>query len=116
MGAVLRYLLGLVGDAIWPQQPWATAVINVTGCLVFGLVHAYGAATERWPAWLTTALLVGCCGAFTTFSSFVGDCHRLWQQDRLVVLFANVMLQNLAGFAALVVGLRLGARLAGAGD
>jgi len=101
-GAVLRYLLAQSLQS-WPGAPWATAAVNVAGCFGFGLCWAL--AQGRWSPLLTTAVLVGFFGAFTTFSSFAFDCQQLLAERRYAALLGNALLQNGLGFAALLGGI-----------
>ena len=69
LGAVARYLIGLI--PINPQNgfPIKTLLINIIGAFVIGLVVAFGAKKD-WNPQLILFLKVGICGGFTTFSSF----------------------------------------------
>jgi CrcB protein len=104
VGAVLRYLM-VQSLQSWPGAPWATAAVNVAGCFGFGLCLAL--AQGRWSPLLTTAVLVGFFGAFTTFSSFAFDCQQLLAERRYAALLGNVAVQNLLGLAALLGGIGL---------
>jgi CrcB protein len=64
-------------------------------------------AQGRWSPLLTTAVLVGFFGAFTTFSSFAFDCQQLLAERRYAALLGNVAVQNLLGLAALLGGIGL---------
>ena len=102
VGAVLRCLM-VQSLQSWPGAPWATAAVNVAGCFGFGLCLAL--AQGRWSPLLTTAVLVGFFGAFTTFSSFAFDCQQLLAERRYAALLANFVGQNVLGFAALLGGI-----------
>lgn len=106
LGAVSRYLLTLGVHALCPQFPLHTFVVNVLGCLLFGVCWAAG--NERWSPVLSNAVLVGFFGAFTTFSSFAFDCLALYEQQRLWSLLANVVGQNVLGLLAMLAGIALG--------
>ena len=104
-GAVCRHLLVAAVQGAFAEAPWAIAAVNVLGCFGFGLCWGIGVAAGRWSPQVTTAVLVGFFGAFTTFSSFAFDCHRLWGEQRLWLLLGNMLLQNVVGIAALAVGI-----------
>lgn len=77
-GGLIRYWLGDVIQNWWKTPfPAGTLVINVTGCLVMGLlVTAWSGPTtirEEYRA----AVLVGFLGGYTTFSSFGRDTLTL---------------------------------------
>ena len=67
IGAVLRYLIGLL--PLNPQNgfPLKTFCINVIGAFAIGLVAALSARASLNPRF-TLFLKVGICGGFTTFS------------------------------------------------
>jgi CrcB protein len=50
--------------------PWATFTINISGCLLIGVVVAALVDRHHAPAWLRTGLVVGFIGGYTTFSTF----------------------------------------------
>lgn len=82
IGAPLRYLLDrfvtvrTAGVTRLRALPWGLLVVNMTGSALAGIVLA---ATNGD---LRTLLLVGFCGAFTTFSGFAWDADRLWESRR----------------------------------
>jgi CrcB protein len=70
LGSVLRYLLGrLVQGATHAGFPVGTLTVNVAGCLLVGALSRYFLNNELHPV-LKSALIVGFCGGFTTFSAF----------------------------------------------
>jgi fluoride exporter len=114
LGAVTRVGLTTVIDRQvaerWPHAlrfPWGTAVVNLSGCFLFGLVWASLESHAGKTAVLRAFLLAGFMGAFTTFSTFVFDIVRL-SHTRWSMALANVLLQNVMGSLLLVLGLFLG--------
>ena len=108
LGALLRFFVVQAMLGRWPGQPWATAAVNLLGCLGFGLCWAL--AQGRWSPAVTAGVLVGFFGAFTTFSSFAFDCQQLLVERRYLTMAANVLAQNGVGLLAMVVGILLGER------
>jgi CrcB protein len=105
-GAVARYLLVMAAQALSPELPIGVAIVNVLGCLGFGICLAL--SEGRWPAWLAGGVLVGFFGAFTTFSSFAAECQLLWTAGRLWTALANVAIQNVGGLLAMGCGIAIG--------
>ena len=109
MGTLSRYWIsGAVYDLLGRGFPWGTAVVNILGCFLFGLVWEAGADRMLLRTESRTVLLTGFMGAFTTFSTFIFESGNLLEDGRYLALFANLGFQTLLGFAALFAGLALG--------
>ena len=88
VGAPLRFLVASWLDDEWP---WGTLLVNVAGSFVLGLCSGWSLDGEE------LALVgVGFCGALTTYSSFA-------------VHTAELGCRRGAAYAALTLGLALGA-------
>jgi len=112
LGALSRYALaGAVQRASGGAFPVGTVVVNLAGCLLFGLV--WGALEPRigLAPHLRLAVLTGFLGSFTTFSTFAFESASLLQQGQIAAALLNVGLQTAAGLALVVVGLALGRAL-----
>jgi fluoride exporter len=108
-GSVSRHVLSSTLQAAWPDMPLGTAVVNVLGCAGFGV--CWSLAQDRWSPVVATAVLAGFFGAFTTFSSFVFDCHELLAARRIGWCAVHVLGQNLLGFFAMAAGIAGGSAL-----
>lgn len=105
VGAPLRYLLDLlvtrrVTSAARPgavrEFPWGLLVVNTIGSALAGVVLVSTTGDVR------TFLLVGLCGAFTTFSGFGWEATRLWSSARSA-FWAAVIVMPVACVAAFMV-------------
>lgn len=74
VGAILRYLLGLIPVR---QTPFPTLCINVLGAFVIGLLAALCEKNKINSQPLLLFLKVGLCGGFTTFSTFSLETYDL---------------------------------------
>lgn len=107
IGAPARYLIdGLVQDHSDGVFPWGTFVVNVSGCLVLGVLTGLGlhhglGATAR------TVLGAGAMGAYTTFSTFTFETVRLAEEGAVDEAIRNVGANFLVGLAAAGAGLAL---------
>ena len=111
-GTLARYWLsGLVYDVLGRDFPWGTAVVNILGCFLFGLVWEAGAERMLLRTEARVVLLTGFMGAFTTFSTFIFESGGLIEDGRYLPALANVGFQTVVGFAALFGGLALGRML-----
>lgn len=95
VGAVLRYLIGLIPMEMESGFPIKTFFINVVGAFVIGLVVALAGKNAITPR-MTLFLKVGICGGFTTFSSFALETDQLMAKGAnstalLYVIFSLVL-------------------------
>lgn len=77
IGAAARYLIGQA----WPTPtggfPWATLVINVTGCALIGVLMVVVTHVLTRQRLLRPFLGTGVLGGFTTFSTYTLDIQQL---------------------------------------
>ncbi|MEN6451725.1 MAG: CrcB family protein [Thermoguttaceae bacterium] len=109
LGTLARYGLGGVVQQNYGKLfPWGTVVVNLLGCLAFGVICS--ALEELWPAsGLSRAiLLIGFMGGFTTFSTYMFETHRLLADAQWLPAVGYFTFHNVGGFAAMVAGLALG--------
>jgi CrcB protein len=84
LGAAARYGIGQALPHTSRQFPWATFLINVTGCFAVGMLMVF--VLEVWPSsrYLRPFLGVGVLGGYTTFSTYALETRNLLvagQQD-----------------------------------
>jgi len=105
LGSVCRYGLStMIQRLSSPFFPYGTFVVNVLGCLVFGII--IGAARQRFVLGPSERafLLIGVLGGFTTFSTFSYETFALLQGGEFVRAFINVAGQVVCGLVALWAG------------
>jgi len=102
--AVARFLIDVaVSSRAEHPFPLGILAINLAGTLALGLVA--GVALEG------EALLIvagGGIGSFTTFSTWILDSHRLADAGHTHLVWLNIGLSVVAGFAAVALGSWLG--------
>ena len=81
--------------------------MNLGGCFLFGLVLTLSRERGLIAQVPAEIVLVGFMGAFTTFSSYVGDTLLLAQGARVGHAFINASVQNLGGIACFLLGAAL---------
>ncbi len=105
VGAPLRYLVdGLVLDRSGGTFPFGTAVINITGSFLLGLLTGM-ALYHGFPTTSKIVLGSGFCGSFTTFSTFAFETVRLAEEGGRRDAVKNTLLNLGAGTIAAAVGL-----------
>jgi CrcB protein len=105
LGSVARYLLStFVLRASGTLFPLGTFVVNLIGCLIFGVIA--GAAEQRVA--LTPAsrafVLVGVLGGFTTFSSYAFESFSLVREGQFLAASVNLVGQVVAGLVGMWAG------------
>lgn len=106
LGSVARYGLSeAVDHATGKEFPYGTMLVNLLGCLLFGVVWALFARQQLSEEW-RLLLLVGFLGGFTTFSSFAFHNEQMLMSGQWGALLANVAVQNIIGVAAVWLGIR----------
>jgi CrcB protein len=96
--------------------PWATFLVNITGCLLIGVLLAVLLALFPHSPWLRPFLAVGVLGGFTTYSTFAVEAVRLVESGHPALATGYVLASVTGGVAAVVVGLLAGRAVVGRGD
>ncbi|MGK0185404.1 MAG: CrcB protein [Verrucomicrobiales bacterium] len=108
LGALSRYALGGWIQARGAGEfPAATIVVNVSGCLLFGLLYGWIGLSASQP--LRGFLFTGLLGGFTTFSTFGFETIHLLQRGQQGMAIAYVALSLVCGLLAAWLGLTIGA-------
>lgn len=99
LGALARFWVdGAVSRRTGGGFPTGTLAVNVTGAAVLGALAGAGLGGD---AQLVAG--TGLVGAYTTFSTWMLETHRLGEDGRRLALAANVVLSLAAGIAATAV-------------
>ncbi len=101
IGAVARWGAAEVLPPTAGGWPWATLLVNLTGCFLLGVLIAVLAARSPEPAWVRPFLAVGVLGGYTTYSTFAVEVVRL-VEDGAAVLAAGYVLLSVGGSVAAV--------------
>lgn len=110
-GTWARYGMGRwVQAAAEDGFPWGTLVVNVLGSFLLGILLR---ATESAAVSTETRamLMVGFCGAFTTFSTFTYETVELVQHGAWARAGAYALGSVLVGLGALAAGMAMGGSL-----
>jgi CrcB protein len=104
-GSVARYALSQAfpaGDGF----PWAIFAVNVSGCLLLGILMVY--LLEVWPPrrFLRPLLAVGLIGGYTTFSTYAAGVMMLLTGGAPALADAYALTSVVAALAAVWVGMK----------
>ncbi len=101
IGAMLRYLIGLIPVKESFLFPVKTFGINIAGCFVIGLVVALSLKMSALNERTVIFLKAGFCGGFTTFSSFALETSDLIKSGHTGLAVLYICLSILLGILAL---------------
>ncbi|GAA5179894.1 hypothetical protein GCM10023322_10930 [Rugosimonospora acidiphila] len=107
LGALGRYGIGYAFPASATGFPWATFVINVSGCLLIGVLMVLNDRFWSGRRLVRPFLGTGVLGGYTTFSTYVVDIQRLAQGGAAATALAYLAVSVLVGLAAVAVGVGL---------
>jgi CrcB protein len=104
LGAIGRFLLdGAVSGRAGRSFPWGTLAVNVTGAFALGVLAGATISDDAYRLAGT-----GLLGAYTTFSTWALESHRLAEEGRMRLGLANLLVSLVAGVAAAWLGQRIG--------
>jgi CrcB protein len=107
-GANARYFLSrYAAKILGPMFPYGTLIINILGSLIVGFFVIW--TTERVlinPRW-RLLVVVGFCGAFTTFSSYAFETMAYFEQGQWLLMLANFLSNNVLCLGAAIAGMAL---------
>lgn len=104
VGALARFGLdAAVSARAGRALPWGTLAVNLSGAFVLGVLAGAGVAGDA-----LAVLGTGLIGAYTTYSTWMFESHRLAQDRRDALAVLNVALSAASGLAALEVGRLIG--------
>lgn len=106
VGCVGRWLIGLKFNAVFPNLPLGTLLVNLIGGFIIGGAMAFFIKNPNIdPAW-RLLITTGLCGGLTTFSAFSAEVVTMLQEGRLAwaattiaVHVAGSLLMTFAGYA-----------------
>jgi len=105
LGSISRYLISRYFQNIFLSAfPWGTFIVNITGCLLIGILYGIfsrsGYLSPEWRLFLT----VGFCGGFTTFSTFANENFLLMKEGDFYYFLFYTSLSIILGIAAVYIG------------
>ena len=97
-----------------PRMPWGTVVVNVSACLLMGLLVGWAGEPPDSGSWAATALTVlgtGFLGGYSTFSTACVEGARLLLAGRWGPALGHTALMTAGTLGAVGLGLLAGAAL-----
>lgn len=104
VGGGMRYLVTrLVGEWSAMPFPFGTFIVNIVGCLLIGLLSGWVMGGHLSPQ-IKLLLVTGCCGGFTTFSTFMNENFLLGRDGQMLIALLYTAMSFLLGLGAVALG------------
>lgn len=114
LGALLRWVLGLKLNNLFPAIPPGTLSANLIGSYIVGLAIACFANIPNIPPEWRLFIITGFCGGLTTFSTFSAEVVSLLREERfawslgaIAAHLSGSLIMTIAGMATWVYLKRL---------
>lgn len=108
LGALGRFWTGIVCTSLFPARfPLGTLLVNVAGSFIIGLTASAVSAGRLAPSPWDSFIMLGFCGALTTFSTFSMDSFRLFREGHAFSAWANLFISMALCLGAAALGLFL---------
>jgi CrcB protein len=111
LGAVLRWLLSLWLNGLFPSLPPGTLVANLIGGYLIGLALSLFAQYPQLPPEWRLLVITGFLGGLTTFSTFSAEVTHHLQQGRLGWAGAVMAAHMIGSLVMTLLGLASGTLL-----
>jgi fluoride exporter len=107
-GALSRYHLTEWTKAqLGAKFPYATMVINITGCLAMGFFFTISKGIIDYPKELDLFIRTGFLGSYTTFSTYGFDTLTLWRSKQSTVTGFYWAGSAILGLIAVIIGVAI---------
>jgi CrcB protein len=105
IGTLARYTVaGLVYNIFGTTFPYGTLMVNLSGCFIIGVLSTLAEEKFLLGSSVRVMLMMGFCGAYTTFSSLILETNNLVHDGEMMRAFMNLFISVLAGFIIFRIG------------
>jgi CrcB protein len=114
LGALARWGIAEALPHARGAWPWSTLLINLTGCLLLGVLFAVLAARVPEPSWVRPFIGVGVLGGYTTYSTFAVEIVDLGRTGAALAAAGYLLVSVVGGVLAVALGAVTARRVVGA--
>lgn len=104
VGSAGKHAVGLALPTSSGGFPWATFLVNITGCFMLGLLMVVLTEIWRRGRYLRPFLGVGVLGGYTTFSTVTTETLTLAREGQWLLTNSYLLDTMIAGLAAVWLG------------
>lgn len=109
IGTILRYACsGVVLKIFGTNFPYGTLAVNFIGCFFIGLLASIAEKKFFIGPNMRLLLMIGFCGAFTTFSTFMFETDNLIKNGEMIKACLNIFVSVIGAFILFRVGSMIG--------
>ncbi len=109
LGTLARYgLAGVTHRVLGTDFPHGTLAVNLLGCFLIGFFVVLSETKFLLGPNARLLLMVGFCGAFTTFSTFILESSNLIRDGETFRALLNVVGSVILGFLFFRIGIYVG--------
>ena len=106
-GFARYYLAGFIYHIFGTNFPYGTLAVNLIGCFLIGFFSSLSEEKFLIGPEARLLLMVGFCGAFTTFSTLMLETANLLKDGENLQALLNVLLSLIFGFLVFKIGMSL---------
>ena len=104
-GTCGRFAINKICTIFWHAPlPLATLIVNLGGCLLFGLFSGLAEKNNILTPAQSILLITGFCGGFTTFSTFAGELFNLGNKGFVGIGAVYLIVSIIAGVGCVWLG------------
>ena len=110
-GTISRFLMaGWIYHLLGNEFPYGTLIVNVSGCFLIGFLTMILEVKMMLGPDARLLMMVGFCGAYTTFSTLILETNNLMREGHNLRAFTYALASFIAGFIFFRGGVWLGER------